>query len=92
MSWRQSREGGGRQGREPENRKRLQSGTRVQRGGDLQGLSSDWGPESDEDAAGGREAVWIDGDTRDKSFCLLLPRASELFIEIMQFGGKRTPK
>lgn len=73
---------GGRQGRAPANRKRLQSGTRSQHGGDLQGLSSDRGPESHEDAAGGREAVWIDGDTRDQSFSLLPPGASELFTEI----------
>lgn len=66
---------GGRQGRAPANRKRLQSGTRSQHGGDLPGLSSDRGPESHEDAAGGREAVWIDGDTRDQSFSLLPPRS-----------------
>lgn len=84
---------GGRQGRAPANRKRLQSGTRSQHGGDLQGLSSDRGPESHEDAAGGREAVWIDGDTRDQSFSLLPPPgASELFTEITRFGGKGTPK
>lgn len=83
---------GGRQGRAPANRKRLQSGTRSQHGGDLQGLSSDRGPESHEDAAGGREAVWIDGDTRDQSFSLLPPAASELFTEITRFGGNGTPK
>lgn len=64
---------GSRRGREPANIQRLQSGTRVQHGGDLQGLGSDHGPESHEHTAGGGQTVWVDGDTQDKIVCLPLP-------------------
>lgn len=81
---------GGRRGREPANIQRLQPGTRVQHGGDQQGLCSDQGPDSRERAAGGGQAVWVDGDTQDKTVCLPPPTPS-LPAEIMQFGGKGTP-
>lgn len=58
---------GDRHGREPANRQRLQSGTKVLHGGDLQGLCSDQGPDGREGAAGGGEAVWIDGGTPPKT-------------------------
>lgn len=61
---------GGRRGREPANIQRLQPGTRVQHGGDRQGLCSDQGPDSHERAAGGGQAVVVDGDTQDKTVCL----------------------
>lgn len=81
---------GGRCGTEPANIQRLQSGTRVQHGGDRQGLCSDQGPDSHERAAGRGQAVWVDGDTQDKLF-VYHPTTPSLLAEIMQLGGRGPP-